>query len=131
MTMDQDAAINTAMADVSVPTLPMRDVRETRAFYEALGFICAHEHEAPDSFLFMVRGGAMLQFFPAHVDTRASTHTFQIMVDDLEGTFAAFKGAGVGNVLPIELKPWGIREFALVDPNGTLMRIAHAKFEIK
>ena len=109
----------------------MRDVQETRAFYEALGFICAHENPPPDSFLFMVRNGAMLQFFPVHVDPRASTHTFQIMVDDLDGTFAAFKAAGVVNVLPIELKPWGIAEFALVDPNGTLMRVAYAKLEIK
>ena len=118
------------MTDFAVPTLPMRDVRETRGFYEALGFICVHEHEEPDSFLVMVRNSAMLQFFPVHVDPRASTHTFQIMVDDLEGTHAAFKAAGVGKLLPIEMKPWGIAEFAIVDPNGTLMRIAHAKFEI-
>jgi catechol 2,3-dioxygenase-like lactoylglutathione lyase family enzyme len=119
------------MADVAVPTLPMRDVRETRAFYEALGFICAHENPPPDSFLSMVRDGAMLQFFPVHVDPHASTHTFQIFVDDLDKTYAAFKAAGVGNVLPIERKPWGVTEFALVDPNGTLMRIAYAKLEIK
>lgn len=118
------------MADFSVPTLPMRDVRETRAFYEALGFICVHEHEAPDSFLVMVRNGAMLQFFPAHVDPRASTHTFQMSVDDLDATYAAFKRTGI-DVLPIELKPWGIREFAVVDPNGTLMRLAYMKLEIK
>jgi catechol 2,3-dioxygenase-like lactoylglutathione lyase family enzyme len=118
------------MTDFAVPTLPMRDVEETRAFYEALGFICVHEHEPPDSFLVMVRGGAMVQFFPAHVDPRASSHTFMIMVDDLPGAYADFKKAGVGNVLPIEMKPWGVQEFALVDPNGTLMRIAYAKFEI-
>src|SRR5882724_7287212 len=111
------------MADYAVPTLPMRDVRETRAFYEALGFICAHENPPPDSFLFMVRGGARLQFFSAHVDVRASSHTFQLFVDDLNETYAAFKAAGVGNVLPLEQKPWGQPEFALVDPNGTLMRV--------
>jgi len=119
------------MADFAVPTLPMRDARETRAFYEALGFICAHENPPPDSWLVMVRGGAQLQFFPAHVDTRASNHTFQLFVEDLQETHAAFKAAGVGNVLPIEQKPWGTPEFALVDPNGTLMRVAAPKFEIK
>jgi catechol 2,3-dioxygenase-like lactoylglutathione lyase family enzyme len=119
------------MADFAIPTLPMRDVRETRAFYEALGFICAHEHPPPDSFLTMVRSGAMVQFFPVHVDPRASTHTFMLSVDDLESTYAAFKQAGVGNVLPIEQKPWGVSEFALVDPNGTLIRVAYAKLEIK
>ena len=109
----------------------MRDVAETRAFYEALGFVTAHEHPPPDSFLVMVREGAMIQFMPVHVDPRASTHTFMIMVDDLPGTYAAFKAAKVGNVLPIENKPWGVQEFALMDPNGTLMRIAYAKLEIK
>lgn len=109
----------------------MRDLDETRAFYEALGFVTAHEHPPPDAFLVMVRGGAMIQFMPVHVDPRASTHTFMIMVDDLPGTFAEFKAAKVGNVLPIENKPWGVREFALMDPNGTLIRIAYAKLEIK
>jgi catechol 2,3-dioxygenase-like lactoylglutathione lyase family enzyme len=51
------------MADFAVPTLPMRDPKETRAFYEKLGFICAHEVEPPDSFLFMIRNGVQLQFF--------------------------------------------------------------------
>ncbi len=119
------------MADFAVPTLPMRDAQETRAFYEALGFVCAFENPPPDSFLFMVRGGARLQFFSAHVDTRASAHTFHLFVDDLDETYAAFKAAGVGNVLPIEQKPWGTPEFALVDPNGTLMRVASPQFEIK
>jgi len=109
----------------------MRDLDETRAFYEALGFVTAHEHPPPDSFLVMVREGAMIQFMPVHVDPRASTHTFMIMVDDLPGTYAAFKAAKVGHVLPIENKPWGVQEFALMDPNGTLMRIAYAKLEIK
>ena len=53
------------MADFAVPNLPMRDAAETRVFYEKLGFFCAHEHEAPDSFLFMIRGGIRLQFFEA------------------------------------------------------------------
>jgi catechol 2,3-dioxygenase-like lactoylglutathione lyase family enzyme len=119
------------MADFAVPTLPMRDVRETRSFYEGLGFVCVHEHEPPDSFLVLVRGGAMVQFFPAHVDPRASSHTFMLSVDDLESTYAAFKRSGVANVLPIETKPWGVREFAVVDPNGTLIRVAYIQFEIK
>jgi hypothetical protein len=30
---------------------------------------------------------------------------------------------GIPRLTPVEAKPWGTREFALVDPNGTLVRI--------
>ena len=60
----------------NLDVLPMNDVRETRAFYEKLGFVCAHEHPPPDSFLFMIRGGAILQFFIAPgIDGTIRDHT--------------------------------------------------------
>ena len=120
------------MADFAVPTLPMRDLDETRVFYEKLGFVCAHENPPPDSFLFMVRNGVQVQFYAAPgVDTRLISHTFSVFVDDLEGTYAAFKSAGVGQLLPIEMKPWGFLEFALVDVNGNLMRVASPKLDVR
>ena len=120
------------MADFAVPSLPMRDVQETRVFYKRLGFVCAHEQPPPDSFLYMVRNGVYVQFYIASgVDVRLIDHVFSVYVDDLDATYAAFKAAGPDTLMPIEHKPWGFPEFALVDPNGNLMRVASPKFEIR
>jgi catechol 2,3-dioxygenase-like lactoylglutathione lyase family enzyme len=119
------------MADFAVPTLPMRDADETRAFYEALGFVCAHEHPPPDSFLFMIWGGVKLQFFNAPgVDGTVRDHTCSIYVDDLELAFEHFRKAAVGRLMPIEQKPWGVPEFVLVDVNGNMLRVGAPRLEM-
>jgi catechol 2,3-dioxygenase-like lactoylglutathione lyase family enzyme len=118
------------MTDFAVPTLPMRDAKETRAFYEKLGFICAHENPPPDSFLFLMRDGVKLQFFNAPgIDGSLTDHTCCIYVEDLEGTYRAFQRAGVGKLMPIERKPWGVPEFVLIDVNGNMLRVACAILE--
>jgi catechol 2,3-dioxygenase-like lactoylglutathione lyase family enzyme len=119
------------MADFAVPTLPMRDPKETRGFYEKLGFVCAHEHEGPDAFLFMVRNGIHVQFFEAlGIDGTIRDHTCYFQVDDLEGTHRAFAAAKVGKLMPIEMKPWGFPEFALIDCNGNLLRVGAPRLDM-
>jgi len=119
------------MPDFAVPTMPMRDPAETRAFYEKLGFVCAHDHPPPDSFLFMIRDGVQLQFFEAPgIDGTIRDHTCYIYVDDLEGTYRAFAAAGVGKLMPIEQKPWGVPEFVLIDLNGNMLRVGCPRLEM-
>ena len=119
------------MADFAVPTLPMRKSAETRAFYEKLGFICAHEQDPPDSFHFMVRGGIQLQFFEVPgIDGSIKDHSCYLCVDDLHATYDAFAAAKVGRLMPIEDKPWGTPEFALIDLNGNLIRVGSPRLEM-
>ncbi len=119
------------MADFAVPTLPMRNSAETRAFYEKLGFICAHEQEGPDSFLFMMRNGIQIQFFEAPgIDGTIRDHTCYLYVDDLEGAHRAFAAGGVGKLMPIEQKPWGVPEFVLIDINGNMLRVGCPRMEM-
>lgn len=119
------------MPDFAVPTLPMRDSNETRVFYEKLGFICAHQQDPPDSFLFMMRNGIQLQFFEAPgIDGTIRDHTCYIYVDDLEATYNAFAAAKAGKLLPIEKKPWGVPEFVLVDCNGNMLRVGCPRMEM-
>ena len=118
------------MPDFAVPTLPMRDSAETRAFYEKLGFVCAHENDPPDSFLFMIRGGVQLQFFGAPgIDGEIRDHTCYIYTDDIDDMYRAFAAAKVGKLMPIEKKPWGVPEFVLVDINGNMLRIGCPRLE--
>lgn len=119
------------MANFAVPTLPMRKSSETRKFYEALGFICAHEQAPPDSFLYMMKDGIHLQFFESpYIDGSLRDHTCYIYVEDLQATFESFQKAGVGKLLPIELKPWGVPEFCLVDVNDNLLRVGCPRIEM-
>lgn len=119
------------MPDFAVPTMPMRDAAETRAFYEKLGFVCAFDQAPPDSFLFMIRDGAQIQFFEAPgIDGTIRDHTCYIYVDDLEGTYHAFAAAKVGTLHPIEDKPWGVPEFVLVDINGNTIRVGCPRLEM-
>lgn len=109
----------------------MRDPAETRAFYEKLGFVCAHDQPPPDSFLFLIRRGIQLQFFEAPgIDGSIRDHTCYFYVDDLEGTYRAFAAAGVGKLMPIEEKPWGVPEFVLVDVNGNVLRVGSPRLEM-
>jgi catechol 2,3-dioxygenase-like lactoylglutathione lyase family enzyme len=119
------------MPDFAVPTLPMHDPAETRAFYEKLGFICAHDQPPPDSFLFMIRDGVQLQFFEAPgIDGTIRDHTCYIYVDDLHAWHRSFAAAKVGTVHPIEQKPWGVPEFVLVDINGNTIRVGCPRLEM-
>lgn len=119
------------MANFAVPTLPMRNADETRAFYETLGFTCAHSADPPDTFLFMIKDGIQLQFFEAPgIDGVVRDHTCYLYVDDLDGWYAQFEAAKIGRLLPIEQKPWGVPEFVLVDVNGNSLRVGCPRLEM-
>ena len=108
----------------------MRDVAETRAFYEKLGFVCAHQSPAPDGFLFMIRGGIRVEFFEAPgIDGSLRDHTCHLYVDDIEASWHSFAAAKVGKLLPIEKKPWGMPEFVLIDVNGNMLRVGCPRLE--
>lgn len=118
------------MKELAVPALPMKNVGETRKFYEALGFTCAHEQPPPDTFLIMMRGTVQIHFFEYPVNPHANFSGCVIMSPDIDALHAEFSRAGVTKVLPIEEKPWGAREFAFFDPCGNSIRIQQLIFEI-
>jgi hypothetical protein len=48
--------------------------------------------------------------------------------DDVDELYAECKAIGLPTsgeprLVPVENKPWGMREFAIVDPNGNLIRV--------
>jgi catechol 2,3-dioxygenase-like lactoylglutathione lyase family enzyme len=119
------------MKEMAVPALPMLKVGETRAFYEALGFDCAHEQAPPDTFLIMTMRTIQIHFFEySGVNPHANFASCTIMTPQLDLLHAQCAKAGVAKVLPIENKPWGTREFAFFDPAGNLIRFQEQHFEI-
>jgi catechol 2,3-dioxygenase-like lactoylglutathione lyase family enzyme len=115
---------------IAIPILPARDLQETREFYERLGFTAAGWWpSAFGGYAIMVRGDLEMHFFrfPELSPTESYAQCYW-RVQDVDGLHGEISRAGIEKwpgvrVTPVEDKPWGMREFALIDPNGTLVRI--------
>ena len=124
MTREDDADLG-----IAIPILPARDLVETRAFYEALGFRTTGWWPEFGGYAAMVRGDVTMHFF-AYDDLSPSTNYGQCYwrvkdVDSLHSEFATvgLPDSGIPRLDAVENKPWGMREFAIVDPSGNLVRI--------
>jgi catechol 2,3-dioxygenase-like lactoylglutathione lyase family enzyme len=119
------------LAEDSVPILPSRDLGETLAFYERLGF---ENRGAPPevwNYLIIGRGGLGLHFF-LHRDVDPLTTDFSCYcyVDDADALYAEWNAIGVptdptngSRLMAPDTTDYGMREFALVDPSGNLIRV--------
>jgi catechol 2,3-dioxygenase-like lactoylglutathione lyase family enzyme len=110
------------MTGRSVPVLPSRDLTETAVLYQRLGFQVTFPM---DDYLIADRDGAELHFFPvADLDPATSNAVCYLQVDDADALHLEWAALGVRVIRPLEDKPWGLREFALVDDSGNLIRVA-------
>jgi catechol 2,3-dioxygenase-like lactoylglutathione lyase family enzyme len=116
-------------AEQVAPILPSRSFEATARFYEALGFAVVSQYQPPDAYLILRRGEIELHFFPHFdLDPAASYAGCYIRVQDVETWFEAAQGvglprAGIPRLLPLQDRPWGMREFAVIDPDGSLLRV--------
>lgn len=112
--------------DLAIPILPGRSLPDTLAFYARLGFA---GRIIGGAYAILTRGTLELHFF-AHpaLDPYASHAGCYLRVQDVDALHADFATAalpatGVPRMDRLEDKPWGMREFAVVDPDGNLLRI--------
>lgn len=113
--------------EIVIPILPCRSLNGTLAFYRGLGFEGEiHRH---GDYAIIRRGAVELHFFVHRelVPTESSAMCY-IRVCDAEGMYRAFAAAklprdGIPRMDLLEDKPWGMREFAIVDSDGNLLRI--------
>jgi len=119
---------------VAIPILPARDLVETRAFYERLGFRAAGwwPHEF-GGYAILVRGDLSMHFF-AFGEIAPGENYAQCYwrVKDVDALYAEYEAAGLSRsgmprLEPVEDKPWGMREFAIIDPTGNLVRIGQQR----
>jgi catechol 2,3-dioxygenase-like lactoylglutathione lyase family enzyme len=119
------------VAEYAVPILPSRDLRETLAFYERLGF--ENRGAPPDEwdYLILGRGGIQLHFFAApDTDPLSTAASCFVYVPDADALHDAWHEVGVAHdpatgsrlVPPVDTD-YGMREFALVDRSGNLIRV--------
>jgi catechol 2,3-dioxygenase-like lactoylglutathione lyase family enzyme len=107
------------------PILPARDIAETETFWRRLGFHTVYDDA---DYLLLKREGAEVHFFRnAGLDPQACDHGAYLRpsdIDALDAEWAALglPGAGIPRLERASDKPWGMRELALIDPNGNLIR---------
>ena len=114
--------------DLAIPILPSRAVSETVEFYKRLGFE-GGPHESDPGYAILRRGAIELHFFTHRelVPTESSAGCY-IRVLDVESIYKSFSSSqlprcGIPRMDALEAKPWGLREFAVVDPDGNLLRV--------
>ncbi len=107
------------------PILPARDIPATQAFWQRLGF---HTVYIDASYLLMKREGAEVHFFhhatldPFNCDHGAYLRPSDITALDGEWGALGLPATGIPRLERAADKPWGMRELALLDPNGNLIR---------
>ena len=114
--------------DLAIPTLPCRSVSATVAFYKRLGFE-GGANEFNHEYAILRRGAVELHFFThAELVPAESSAGCYIRVLDVESIYRSFSSsqlprAGIPRMDTLEDRPWGLREFSVVDRDGNLLRI--------
>jgi catechol 2,3-dioxygenase-like lactoylglutathione lyase family enzyme len=118
------------MGESAVPILPSRDLRETLAFYERLGF--ENRGAAPETWNYLIvgRGGLHLHFYEDRgVDPLTTSAGCYLYVEDADALYSEWNDVvepdpptGSRVVPPCDTE-FGMREFAVVDRSGNLLRV--------
>lgn len=114
--------------DQATANLPSRSLSATADFYASLGF--SREY-ADDGWMILRRGDLLIEFF-RHDDLDPATSSFSccLRLDDIDAFYEVCLAAGVPEAthgfprlhLP-RVEDSGLRIGALLDPDGTLLRL--------
>ena len=130
---------------MAIPILPARDIGETLAFFDLLGFTTKTYEDG--GYGFVRRGGIELQYAEnPDVDPFSTATMAYVRVNNVQALYDEFHAAGlwepsirgpeleaemrrrwasgepIARTVPPEDKPWGLKEFALLDPCNNLLR---------
>ncbi len=106
-----------------IPKLPAIDLSATKSYFEsAIGFISISQYP---EYLIMRKGDAELHFFEfKDLDPLKNYAMVYIRIaSGIEDLYAELEKSGA-KMHPngkLEVKPWGVKEFAILDPNHTLL----------
>ncbi|MDP4621692.1 MAG: VOC family protein [Hydrogenophaga sp.] len=114
--------------DLAIPILPCRSILDTVNFYKRLGFE-GGPHGFNSDYAIMTRQGVEIHFFK-HASLRPcdSFSGCYIRVAEVDHFYSAclrlgLPSAGIPRLDKLEDKAWGLREFAIVDADGNLIRV--------
>lgn len=119
------------MQDFATPNLPSRDFEETSNFYRGLGFV---ETWRDAGWMILKRGDLVVEFF-LHPDFNPDTSAFGscFRLQDVAAFYHQVVAAGVPerssgrpSAHPPKREAWGGLVGAVIDPDGSLLRLVQA-----
>lgn len=104
------------------PKLPMRDKGATKAYYlDTLGFVELNDY---GNYLLVQKDGVELHFFEfKELDPKENYGQVYIRTNAIDSLYRSLLDRKV-DIHPngsLHTKPWGQREFSLLDPDGNLL----------
>lgn len=107
------------------PLIPARDVEEAIVFYrDSLGFELRYRDAEPAQFAIVGRDAAQLHLFANQDKHLADWTSLRIEVDGIDALYGRCQEGGC--VHPNGLlgeRPWGTREFSILDPSGVCVAL--------
>jgi catechol 2,3-dioxygenase-like lactoylglutathione lyase family enzyme len=107
------------MEHAAVAIVPCNDLDESQAFYERLGFQLTADYPLHGYRILHDSRGASIHLTrvePGWVIPERNAHGIYLYSEDVEAL-----ASKLGRTA--QAMPWGLIEFAVSDPNGTLIRI--------
>ena len=110
------------------PKLPMRSKATTLAYYKQLGFRPIGQQDYP-GYLMLQNEGVEIHFFE-HATLQPADNYGQVYIrcQHIESLYQQWIAAGVA-IHPngaLATKPWGQKEFSLLDPDNNLLTFGEA-----
>ena len=110
----------------SATYLPVPDVAAAGKYYsDVLGFTCDYTAGTPPEFAIYRRGRGFIMFRKVADSTKLSPNERQggtwdvfMWTNGVDALFAELADNGVNVVMPPTVMPYGMKEFAVRDPNG-------------
>ena len=107
-----------------IPKLPMRNKTITRAFYlTQLGFEDIGSADY-DGYLLLKKDHAEIHFFQfTNLDPKQNYGQVYIRTNDIETLYQSLltNNVPIHPASPLQTKPWGQKEFAILDPDNNLL----------
>lgn len=106
------------------PKLPMRDKAATRKFYiDQLGFLDVGTEDY-DGYLMVAKDSVEIHFFGFNtLNPKENYGQVYIRTDNIDALYKSMldKKVSVHPKAPLQTKPWGQKEFSLLDPDNNLL----------
>ena len=107
--------------------VPARDLSASLDFYQALGFEATMES---DDLAYVNYGKTAFLLSHFYNPEHANNFVMHMLVANADDWYQNVLASGVATKFsvrtsPPDDRPWGIRDFTLIDPTGVLWRIGH------
>lgn len=111
------------MFESVAPIIAVRDLEAALARYRRLGFT-TRSYEGAEPYGFADRDSVSLHLTEwAGHDPLSTAAAVYLYVSDADAVHSSWQGAVEGRLGEPRDTPWGLREFAYIDPDGTLHRV--------